>query len=45
MQEFSNDPELWAAYHHLRTALADPQLRPTVLAALERFAKTVSGEP
>jgi hypothetical protein len=41
VQEFSNDPELWAAYHHLKIALSDPQLRPLVLAALEGFAKAV----
>jgi hypothetical protein len=39
MQEFSNDPELWAAYHHLKIALSDPQLRPTVLEAMEAFAQ------
>jgi hypothetical protein len=39
MRELQNDPELSAAFANLRTALADPQMRPTVLEALRAFAQ------
>jgi len=38
-QELLADPDLKRAYRYLKLALADPQMRPTVLAALEAFAR------
>ncbi len=40
------DPELLAAFVNLRTALADPQMRPTVSKAVEAFARAAKrGSP
>jgi transcriptional regulator with XRE-family HTH domain len=38
-QELVTDAALQAAYRNLKRALADPQMRPTVLAVLEVFAR------
>ncbi len=37
--ELATDAALQTAYRNLKRALADPQMRPTVLAALEAFAR------
>lgn len=37
--EVLSEPDLCIAYQYLKLALADPQIRPTVLAALEAFAR------
>ena len=39
-RELSADPDLQTAYRNLQQALADPQMRPHVLAALDAFART-----
>ena len=39
-RELATDPELQTAYRNLKQALADPQMRPHVLATLEAFAQT-----
>jgi hypothetical protein len=44
-QEIGADATVLTAYHHLKRALADPQLRPTVLAALEAFARAAHPRP
>lgn len=38
-RELASDAELQTAYRNLKLALADPQMRPTVLAALDAFAR------
>lgn len=38
-REIATDAELHTAYRNLKLALADPQMRPTVLAALDAFAR------
>jgi hypothetical protein len=43
-QEVLADPDLQRAYRCLRHALADRQMRPTVLAALEAFARVARPE-
>lgn len=43
--EVAADPDLLAAYRHLKTALTDPAMRQTVLQALEAFARAASAEP
>ncbi len=43
-REIAANPDLLAAYENLRTALADPQMRPTVLAAIEAFARAARPE-
>ncbi len=44
-QEILNDADLRTAYQYLKLALADPQIRPTVLAALEAFARAARSGP
>ena len=44
-REIASNPDLLAAYQHLKTAFADPHMRPTVLAALEAFARAARPEP
>jgi hypothetical protein len=39
-RELSADPDLQTAYRNLKQALADPQMRPHVLATLDAFART-----
>ena len=39
-RELAVDPDLQMAYHNLKQALADPQMRPHVLATLQAFAQT-----
>lgn len=41
---FQNDPDLLAAFVNLRAALSDPQMRPTVLEALEAFARAARSQ-
>ena len=43
--EVARDPELQTAFSHLKQALADPQMRPTVLAALAAFAQAARPQP
>jgi len=43
-QEVLSDPETQRAYRCLKRALADPQMRPTVLKALEAFARAARPE-
>jgi transcriptional regulator with XRE-family HTH domain len=38
-RELASDAELQTAYRNLQVALANPQMRPTVLAALEAWAR------
>ena len=44
-QELLADQDLQMAYRHLKLALADPHMRPTVLAALEAFARAARPRP
>lgn len=39
------DPDLHAAYEHLQTALANPQMRPIALQTLAAMAQTVQTKP
>ena len=43
-RELARDAELHTAYRNLKLALADPQMRPTVLAALDAFARVAQPE-
>lgn len=38
-QDLASNPDLRTAYHHLRTAMANPRLRDTVLTALRALAR------
>ena len=38
-RDLADDPDLRAAYRHLKAALADPRMRETVLNALRAFAR------
>jgi transcriptional regulator with XRE-family HTH domain len=44
-RELSADPDLQTAYRNLKQELADPQMRPHVLATLDAFARTVRPRP
>lgn len=44
-RELAADSDLQTAYHNLKQALADPQMRPHVLAALQAFAHTARPGP
>ena len=44
-REITADADLQTAYRNLKLALADPKMRPTVLAALEAFAHATRLEP
>ena len=43
-QELLADPDMKMAYRYLNRALADQQMRPNVLAALEAFARAAKIE-